>query len=93
MIFLTAVKKQRDFTTGPIFMPSLFFTVPIILSGLLQIFYNMADQVVVGQFSGDPNALAAVGSTGSLTTLLANFAIGISVGAGVVVAQHFGAAK
>lgn len=90
---MTAVKKQRDFTTGPIFFPTLFFTIPIILSGLLQIFYNMADQVVVGQFSGDPNALAAVGSTSSITTLLANFAIGISIGAGVVVAQHFGAGR
>ncbi|MBO7170598.1 MAG: MATE family efflux transporter [Clostridia bacterium] len=90
---MTAVKKQRDFTTGPLFMPALLFTVPIILSGLLQIFYNMADQIVVGQFSGDPNALAAVGSTSSITTLLANFSIGISIGAGVVVAQHFGAAR
>ena len=86
-------KIVKDFTTGPIFFPTLFFTIPIILSGLLQIFYNMADQVVVGQFSGDPNALAAVGSTSSITTLLANFAIGISIGAGVVVAQHFGAAR
>ncbi len=87
---LTA-KKQRDFTDGPIFFPILAFTVPIILSGMLQILYNMADQVVVGQFSGDPNALAAVGSTSSLSGLLTNFALGLSAGAGVVVAQQFGA--
>lgn len=90
---MTAVKKHRDFTTGPIFFPVLTFAVPIVLSGLLQILYNMADQVVVGQFSGDPNALAAVGSTASLTSLLTNFALGLSAGAGVVVAQHFGAAR
>ena len=90
---MTSVKKHRDFTTGPIFFPILAFTVPIILSGVLQIFYNMADQMVVGQFSGDPNALAAVGSTGSMTALLANFALGISAGAGVVVAQCFGGGK
>ena len=60
-------------------------------TGVLQILYNMADNIVVGQFSGDPTALGAVGSTSSLTNLLTNLLIGVSVGTSVVVAQSFGA--
>ena len=60
-------KKSTEFTEGPIFFRMLIFAVPIMLSGVLQLLYNMSDNVVVGQFSGDPNALAAVGSTSALT--------------------------
>lgn len=84
-------RNTKDFTSGPLFLPIFLFTVPIILTGLLQICYNMADQIVVGQFSGDPNALAAVGSTSSLSHLIINLAIGLSTGVGVVVAHHYGA--
>jgi putative MATE family efflux protein len=61
------------------------------LSGLLQVGYNMADNIVVGRFSGDTNALAAVGSSNIFNTLIINFLLGFSGGAGVIVAQHFGA--
>ncbi len=69
----------------------LLFTLPIMASSILQTLYNEADKIVVGQFSGDANALGAIGSTGSLTSLFVALALGLSVGAGVVVAQRFGA--
>ena len=46
-------KAKRDMTEGPIFGPIFLFVVPIILTGMLQMLYNMADNIVVGQFSGD----------------------------------------
>ncbi|MBQ8529104.1 MAG: MATE family efflux transporter [Clostridia bacterium] len=84
-------KLKGSITEGPIFSKLFFFTVPIILSGLLQVAYNMADNIVVGRFSGDELALAAVGSTASLTTLIVNFLMGFATGSGVVIAQAFGA--
>ena len=85
------VKDRGDLTSGPIFTRLILFAVPIILTGVLQVLYNMADTIVVGQFSGDPNALGAVGSTSSLTTLVTNVMLSLSSGAGVVIAQFFGA--
>ena len=84
-------KTKRNLTEGPLFIPMIQFVVPIILTGMLQIFYNMADNIVVGQFSGDELALAAVGSTSSLSNLIVNLLMGIAGGAGVVVAQSYGA--
>ena len=84
-------KAKRDLTQGPLFLPMIYFVIPIILTGMLQILYNMADNIVVGQFSGDDLALAAVGSTSSLSNLIINLLMGIAGGSGVVVAQSFGA--
>lgn len=84
-------KTKRDLTEGALFGPIFFFVVPIILTGMLQMFYNMADNIVVGQFSGDELALAAIGSTSSLSNLIVNLLMGIAGGAGVVVAQSYGA--
>ena len=84
-------KIKRDFTEGPLFFRITLFALPIMLTGILQICYNMADHIVVGQFSGNPNALGAVGSTSSLTSLIINLLLGISGGTGVVVAQLYGA--
>ncbi len=84
-------KGKPNFTEGPIFFRLLLFTLPIIATSLLQVAYNMADNIVVGQFSGDEYALAAVGQTSAYNSLLINLIIGISAGAGVVVAQVFGA--
>ena len=83
--------KKRDFTEGPLFSRIFLFAVPLMLSGLLQVCYDMADKIVVGRFSSDPDALAAVGSTTIVSACLINFALGFSSGAGVVVAQRFGA--
>ena len=86
-----AVKTKRDLTEGPLFLPMISYVVPIILTGLLQILYNMADNIVVGRFSGDDLALAAVGSTSSLSNLIINLLMGIAGGSGVVIAQSYGA--
>jgi Na+-driven multidrug efflux pump len=61
------------------------------LTGLLQVAYGMADNIVVGKFSPDPNALAALGSTGAINTMIINLLLGIAAGTGVVVSQFFGA--
>ena len=84
------VKKAVDLTEGPFLKKMIIFAIPIVISGLLQCFYNAADLIVVGQFRGDL-AVAAVGSTGSLTNLIVGLFMGLSVGAGVSVAYHVGA--
>lgn len=76
-------------TNGPFLKKILIFSVPLMLTGLLQIAYNTADVVVVGRFVGS-QALAAVGSTGSLVNLFLNVFLGLSMGSGVMVARHIG---
>ena len=88
---MVARRGKPNFTEGPIFWRLLLFTLPIVATGLLQVLYNMADNIVVGQFSGDPDALAAVGQTNTFNAFIVNLFIGLSAGAGVVVAQLFGA--
>lgn len=88
---MAQVKAKRNLTEGPLFVPMIQFVIPIILTGMLQIFYNMADNIVVGRFSGDELALAAVGSTSSLSNLIVNLLMGIAGGSGVVIAQSYGA--
>ena len=87
----TKFKIKKNFTEGPLFFRILFFAVPIMLTGLLQICYNMADNMVVGRFSGDSLALAAVGCTSSFNNLIINLLLGVAAGTGVVVAQLYGA--
>lgn len=87
----TAKIKKRDFTEGPLFSRLFLFAVPLMLSGLLQVGYNIADKIVVGRYASDQNALAAVGCTTIVYSFIVNFALGFSAGAGVIVAQHFGA--
>ena len=84
-------KTKVSLIDGPIFTRLLSFAVPILLTGVLQVMYNMADNIVVGRFSGDPNALGAVGSAAALTNLIINLTLNISAGAGVVIAQLYGA--
>ena len=83
--------KKRSFTEGPLFFKMILFALPIIATGLLQTMYSMADNIVVGRFSGDDFALGAVGSTSALTNLSINLLIGISAGTSVVIAQAYGA--
>lgn len=83
---------EIDMCNGPLFGKILLFTLPLMLSGILQLLFNAADVVVVGQFAGN-EALAAVGSTGALTNLLVNLFIGLSVGANVLVARYYGARR
>ncbi len=84
------LKKTVDMTEGPFLGKMIKFAIPLIITGLLQTFYNAADLIVVGQFRGDV-AVAAVGSTGSLTNLILGLFMGLAVGAGVLVAQYIGA--
>lgn len=79
-----------DMTQGAIFSKLLVFSVPLILSSLLQLLFNAADVIVVGRYVGS-NALAAVGSVAPLINLLVNFFVGISVGSNVATATFFGA--
>ncbi|MBQ7363119.1 MAG: MATE family efflux transporter [Clostridia bacterium] len=83
-------KAKIDFTSGPILKKLLIFTLPIIATNLLQVFYNAADMMVVS-LSDEPNAVGAVGITGSFINLVTNLFIGFSVGANVVIARHIGA--
>ena len=77
-------------TSGPIWKGMLLFALPVLLGNVFQQFYNTFDSWVVGRFLGD-TALAAVSSSGSLIFLLIGFCNGVSMGAGVVIAQHYGA--
>lgn len=88
---MSKIKLNTRVTEGPIFFEIIKFVIPLMLTGVLQILYNMADNIVVGKFSGDYNALGAVGSTASLTGLITNIMIAFSAGAGVVIAQFYGA--
>ena len=81
---------EIDMCHGPLFRKILLFTLPLMLSGILQLLFNAADVIVVGQFAGN-EALAAVGSTSALTNLLVNLFIGLSVGVNVLVARFYGA--
>lgn len=83
---------EMDMCNGPIMGKLLFFALPLMLSGILQLLFNAADIVVVGQYAGS-DSLAAVGSTGSLVNLLTNVFIGLSVGTNVMVARYYGAGK
>ena len=83
---------EIDMCNGPLFGKILIFTLPLMLSGILQLLFNAADVVVVGRFAGS-EALAAVGSTSSLTNLLVNLFIGLSVGVNVLVAGYYGGGK
>ena len=77
---------------GPLFKCITFYTIPIILTSILQLLFNAADLVVVGRFCGEIS-VAAVGNAGTVTSLIVNLFIGLSVGTGVTVAQALGANK
>ena len=83
-------RYEIDMTSGPLIPKILQFSLPLMLTGILQLLYNAADVIVVGNFAGH-EALAAVSSTGSLINLLVNVFMGLSVGASVVIAQAYGA--
>lgn len=86
------IKRKYDLTEGAILGKVLKYSIPLILSGMLQLLYNATDMIVVGQFAADKEtALSAVGSCGALINLIINLFMGLSVGAGVCVAQDYGA--
>jgi len=83
-------KNEINMTEGRIMPKILQFTIPLILSGLLQLAFNAADNIVVGQFAGS-DALAAVSSTGSITNFVVNLFIGLSVGTNMILSTAIGA--
>jgi len=85
-------KFEIDMVRGPVLSKMLLFSLPLMLSSILQLLFNAADIIVVGRFAGD-NALAAVGSNTSIIGLLTNLFIGLSVGANVTVGRFYGARR
>lgn len=85
-------KYEIDMTNGTIMDKLITFSLPLMLSGILQLMFNAADIIVVGQFSGS-RPLAAVGSTSALINLFTNFFIGISLGTNVLAARFFASGK
>ena len=83
------MRRKQSMLEGPLLPGIILYTIPIILTSVLQLLFNAADLVVVGRFCGSLS-VAAVGATTSLTNLLVNFFIGLSVGAGVTVAHALG---
>lgn len=81
---------EIDMCNGPILKKVLVFSIPLMLSGILQLLFNAADIIVVGRFAGS-QSLAAVGSTTALINLLINIFIGLSIGVNVMVARYYGA--
>ncbi len=80
----------KDMTKGSVVRQILTFSLPLLLGNLFQQLYNMVDSIIVGKFIGT-QALAAVGSTGSVNFLIIGFVLGISSGFCIPVAQYFGA--
>ena len=85
------VHGKHFLTEGPIRRSLLFFTLPLFLSNLFQQLYNTVDTIIVGWFL--PDALASVSTSGHLVFLLVGFFSGLATGAGVVIANYFGAKK
>ncbi len=80
---------EMDMVNGPLLGKICRFAFPLALSSMLQLLFNAADIVVVGQFASD-TALAAVSSTGAMINLIVNLFIGLSVGTNVLVARYYG---
>lgn len=80
---------KKDMTTGKPWKLILAFTIPLFIGNMFQQFYNMVDSIIVGKYVGK-TALAAVGSTGSLSFMILGFGIGICSGFGIPISQSFG---
>ena len=85
-----AQEKVKDMTEGAPLKLIIGFAVPMFLGLLFQQFYSMVDTIIVGKYLG-VNALAAVGSTGSINFMINGFCIGVCSGFAIPVAQKFGA--
>ena len=85
-------KYEIDMCNGTIMDKLVSFSLPLMLSGILQLMFNAVDIIVVGQFTGS-EALAAVGSTTALIAVFTNLFIGISLGANVLAARFYASGK
>ena len=87
---LPGAKLQQSMTEGPIWKGLIYFAIPIFFGNLFQQLYNTADTLIVGNFLGK-EALAAVASSGNLIFMMVGFLHGMAMGAGVLIAKHYGA--
>lgn len=90
----SAVKRNRyeiDMCNGTVLDKLISFSIPLMLSGILQLLFNAVDIIVVGRFTGS-QALAAVGSTTALINVFTNLFIGVSLGANVLAARFYASA-
>lgn len=85
-----ARNMTKDMTTGNPVKLILLFSIPLLIGNIFQQFYSMVDTIIVGRFIG-VDALAAVGSTGSMSFLINGFVVGLTSGFAVLVSQKFGA--
>ena len=89
------IKKNRyeiDMCNGSIMDKLISFSIPLMLSGILQLLFNAVDIIVVGRFTGS-QALAAVGSTTALINVFTNLFIGVSLGANVLAARFYASGR
>ena len=89
---MSSKNLDLDASSGPLFKKIVIFSLPLIAMNILQLLFNAADMIAVGQFAGK-ESLAAVGATGALINLITNVFMGLSVGTVVIVAQYYGAGK
>ena len=82
--------SEIDMCSGPLVGSLLRFSLPLMASGILQLLFNAADIIVLGQFASS-SAMAAVGATSSLNSLMVNLFLGLSIGCSVVMAHSYGA--
>lgn len=82
-------KHNRSMLEGPLISGMMLYTIPIMLTGILQLLFNATDMMIVGQFRGS-ESVAAVGATTALTNLIVNLFMGMSIGTGVTVAHGIG---
>ncbi len=85
-----AKNYELDMLNGPVLPKLLKLALPLMLSSILQLLFNAADIIVVGNFASD-NSLAAVGSTTALVNLMTNLFLGLSTGANVLTSRYMGA--
>ena len=85
-------KYEIDMCNGALAGKMLAFALPLMLSGFLQLLFNAVDMIVLGKFVSS-NALAAVGSTGSMIVLLTSLFMGLAVGTNILTARFYGAGK
>ena len=91
-VFVKTSKYEIDMCNGTIMDKLISFSLPLMLSSILQLMFNAVDIIVVGRFSSS-QALAAVGSTTALINIFTNLFIGISLGANVLAARYFAAGR
>ena len=81
--------REIDMTSGRLFPKIVAFSLPLIATGVLQLLFNAADIIVVGQFVND-GAVAAIGATSTTVNLMINLFMGLAMGAGVLMSRYFG---